>query len=332
MAPPRSATAIAHSNIALVKYWGKQPRPGNFPAVPSLSLTLNGLFTETEVSFDDALGQDEFWLDDERVLGARLDRVTRLLDTVRNAASLVARARVASRNNFPTASGLASSASGFAALALAASSAADLRWSLQQVSALARASSASAARSLFGGWVALQTDANAATPILAPNAWDVALVVAVTDAGPKAIGSTDGMNHCSKTSSVYPTWLTQSPAIFSEARRALEQRDIEALGHAMEASTWLMHATMLAADPAVVYLSPKTLELIKLVRERRNERVPAYFTTDAGPHVKVLTLGGCAEEVGDWLRGVDGVLEVLVCRPGPDAHMKTKSEQVRVAP
>ncbi len=322
MSSPRRATAIAHSNIALVKYWGKQPRAGNFPAVPSLSLTLDRLFTETQVAFDEQLDDDELWLDGARVQGGRLERVTRLLDTVRDAGSLRARASVTSRNNFPTASGLASSASGFAALALAATAAADLGWSLQQVSALARASSASAARSLFGGWVALQTDASAATPLHPADAWDVALVVAVTDAGPKAIGSTEGMNHCSNTSSVYSTWLVRAPEIFTQARRALEQRDIAALGQAMEASTWLMHATMLTAEPAVVYLAPKTLELIKLVRDRRNPRIPAYFTTDAGPHVKVLTLGTCADEVSDWLKQVPGVHEVLVCRPGPDARLQ----------
>ena len=323
MSSLRSATAVAHSNIALVKYWGKQPRPGNFPAVPSLSLTLDRLFTETEVGFDERLDQDELWLDGSRVQGARLERVIRLLDTVRREASLGARARVTSRNNFPTASGLASSASGFAALALAATSATDLGWSMQQVSALARASSASAARSVFGGWVALETDATAATPILPATTWDVALVVAVTDAGPKAIGSTEGMNHCSKTSPVYSAWLARAPGVFAQARRALEQRDIEALGQATEESTWLMHATMLTADPAVVYLAPKTLELIKMVRERRSPRVPAYFTTDAGPHVKVLTLRACAEEVSSWLREAEGVREVIVCRPGPEARLAT---------
>ncbi len=322
MSLPRRATATAHSNIAVVKYWGKQARPGNFPAVPSLSLTLDRLFTRTEVVFDDDLAQDEFWLDDKPVDGARLERVKGLLDRVRQAATLHAPARVTSHNTFPTASGLASSASGFAALALAASHAAALPWSLREVSSLARASSASAARSLFGGWVALETNESAATPICAAATWDVALVVALTDTGPKAVGSTDGMNHCTRTSPVYTTWLDQSPMLFEQARRGLQQRDIDTLGQAMEASTWLMHATMIAARPSLGYLGPKSLELIKLVLDRRSPRVPAYFTTDAGPHVKVLTLGECAAEVSEWLREVPGVHEVLVCRPGPAAYVE----------
>ena len=323
----RCATALAHSNIALVKYWGKQPRPGNFPAVPSLSLTLDGLFTRTKVEFQTNRGEDELWLDGQRVTGAQLDRVKRLLDSVRESASLHQRARVDSSNNFPTASGLASSASGFAALALAATHAAGLNWPAHAVSALARASSASAARSLFGGWVALDKDANAAEPLFPESAWDVALVIAVTDKGPKAIGSTEGMNRCSQTSSVYPTWLEQGTILFNQARRALERRDLPALGEAMEASTWLMHATMLAAQPALVYLAPATLEIIKTVREQRSSGLPAYFTTDAGPHVKVLTLASHAQQVCDLLQGLSGVNEVLVCRPGP--HARIESDAVK---
>lgn len=325
MLSQRCATAIAHSNIALIKYWGKQPRPGNFPAVPSLSLTLDAMFTRTKVAFDANLGDDELWLDEKNVGGAQLDRVKHLLDSVRASASLELRARVDSANNFPTASGLASSASGFAALALAATRAAGLDWPMAAVSALARASSASAARSLFGGWVALDKDANAAEPVCPEDAWDVALVIAVTDKGPKAIGSTEGMNRCSQTSSVYPIWLKRGPILFNQARRALEQQDLPALGEAMEASTWLMHATMLAAQPALVYLAPSTLEIIKTVREWRNSGLPAYFTTDAGPHVKVLTLASHAEHVCDLLRGLRGVSQVLVCRPGPNARVESNA-------
>jgi diphosphomevalonate decarboxylase len=317
----RSATAIAHSNIALVKYWGKQPRTGNFPAVPSLSLTLDRLFTRTKVEFDEHLTNDQLWLDGRQVEGAQLERARRLLDSVRQAAQLRLSAKVTSTNNFPTAAGLASSASGFAALALAATHAAGLQPTLATASALARASSASAARSLFGGWVALDKDADAATPLRPANYWDVALVIAVTEKGPKAVGSTEGMNRCSQTSAVYASWLERAPSLFEDARGALEARDIHALGQAMEASTWLMHATMLTAEPALIYLAPKSLEIIKLICARRSAQLPAYFTTDAGPHVKVLTFARHADEVSDWLRSVNGVSDVMVCRPGPDAHL-----------
>ena len=331
MAIRSSATAVAHSNIALVKYWGKRPIPGNYPAVPSLSLTLDRLFTRTQVTFDADLNQDEFELDGAQVVGPGLQRVARLLDEVRDQARTQSRARVCSVNNFPTAAGLASSASGFAALALAASSAAALQWPLQQVSSLARASSASAARSVFGGWVALGVGARSAERLPACPDWDLALVIAVTEKGPKSVGSTEGMNLCSATSCVYLPWLERSPLLFERARLALSQGDLTALGQAMEESTWLMHATMMTATPALVYLAPVSLEIIRLIRNRRSSEVPAYFTTDAGPHVKVLTALEHAEEVMSWLADIPGVSEVLVCRPGPDAFVESSESEGGIA-
>ena len=151
--------AVAHSNIALAKYWGKADAVRNLTAVPSLSLTLAALRTVTTVRFDDSLALDELSLGGVLVSGRPLLRVSKLLDTVRAQVGLTTRARVESVNDFPTAAGLASSASGFAALAMAATRAAGLELSLAEVSALARAASASAARSLFGGYVSLEARA-----------------------------------------------------------------------------------------------------------------------------------------------------------------------------
>ena len=317
MTAQHSACAIAHTNIALIKSWGKLNVPGNYPAVPSLSLTLDRLFTRTEVTFDARQANDELELDGHLVDGRPLERVTCLLDAVRSLASFNYRASVRTVNNFPTASGLASSASGFAALALAASRAAGVNSSLQHASALARASSASAARSLFGGWVALDVDASAAVKLSLEHNWDLALVIAVTKKGPKAVSSTDGMNICSRTSPIYKTWLDQARILFERARQALNRGDFEALGQTMEDSTLLMHATMMTASPALIYLAPVSLQIIRLVQLRRAAGEPVYFTTDAGPHVKVLTVRDNAARVKNWLREVRGVCDVLDLQTRP---------------
>lgn len=314
------ATAVAHSNIALVKYWGKLERPGNYPAVPSLSLTLDAFFTRTQVAFDQALSTDEFELDGAPTFGRPLERVSRLLDEVRAKANLNLRARAVSTNNYPTAAGLASSASGFAALALAACRAAKLEASSAELSARARACSASAARSIFGGFTALKAGAESAEPLAGAAQWPIALVIAVTESGPKAIGSTEAMNRTSKTSPCYPAWVETSTSRFDLACESVRKRDLHALGSCMEESTWFMHATMLTASPAVLYLAPSTLEVIHEIRRRRSAEVPAYFTTDAGPHVKILTLAEHVETVKSWLMPLNGVSRVAVCRPGPDAY------------
>src|SRR5690606_35870719 len=173
-------------------------------------------------------------LDADRVLiggvpaeGRPRARVVALLDALRARAGRTERAEVVSVNDFPTASGLASSASGFAALALAASAALGLELAPAELSSYARAASASAARSVFGGYVALLAGAHAAEPVAPPDHLDVAMVIALTTLGPKAIGSTEGMRHTEATSPYYPAWVATAPALFAEARRALLARDLE---------------------------------------------------------------------------------------------------------
>ena len=194
---PIEVTARACANIALAKYWGKADAKKNIPAVPSISLTLDQLVTETRVRFDTKLPEDEVRLDGRRATANERDRVVKMLNSIRSEAGLRARAHVASHNHFPTAAGLASSASGFAALAASASAAAGLRSNPRRLSALARASSASAARSIFGGFVELPAGVRGqgdlhARPIAAPGHWSVRLVIAVTEPGPKKVGSTEG--------------------------------------------------------------------------------------------------------------------------------------------
>jgi diphosphomevalonate decarboxylase len=229
---------------------------------------------------------------------------------------------VTSANSFPTAAGLASSASGFAALALAASRAAGLDSSPREVSALARTASVSAARSLYGGYVVLPTGASFAEP-LAPGAhFPLSMLVALTRAGEKAVGSTEGMLRTAKTSPYYRGWVEHAPHLFERIRTAVLARDLSVLGPAMEASALAMHASMFAADPPIVYFSPATLSVMEKVREVRAGGIPAYFTMDAGPHVKVVTSPTHAETVATELAGCPGVLQVIRCAAGGDASVE----------
>jgi diphosphomevalonate decarboxylase len=316
-----SARAIARSNIALVKYWGKSERGGNLTAVPSLSLTLEGLKTTTTVSFDASLGEDEVMLEGALAKGRPFARVSALLDELRSLAQTRLKARVTSSNDFPTASGLASSASGFAALAFAAQAALGLGLSREAVSRVARRASASAARSLFAGFVELLAEAESATAVAAPDFWDLVMVVAATTLGPKATASTDGMLHTQRTSPYYPAWVSAAPATFERAKRALLERDFDALGAVMEYSTMMMHASMFAAEPSLCYWRPASLSVIERVRALRAEKVPAYFTMDAGPHVKVLVERRNADAVAGELARVPGVERILTSGPGLGAEL-----------
>ncbi len=318
------ATAIAHPNIALAKYWGKQPFGHNLPAVPSLSVTLAGMATRTSVAFEEGLARDELTLNGAAADENARKRVAGLLDRVRKASKTSLFARVSSANDFPTASGLASSASAFAALAVAASRAAGLASTPSELSDLARATSVSSARSVLGGFVELPRgergdEVLSAREVAPRDYWDLAVVVAVTREGPKDVGSSEGMAHTAKTSPYFGAWVERAPSVFARVREAVLARDLTRLGEAAEESALAMHAAAIAAAPAVLYWTGATVEAIAGVKRLRASGVGAYATIDAGPHVKVLCAGGDAERVAAAMREAPGVLRTIVTRPGGPA-------------
>lgn len=313
--------AEACANIALAKYWGKSERGDNLTAVPSLSLTLDALRTRTEVRFDSALAKDTATMGDAEVEGRPLLRIVEMLDRMRALSGETRAAAIVSHNNFPTAAGLASSASGFAALAMAAASAAGLSLTQGQLSSHARRSSASAARSLFGGFATLGADEDKGAALASADHWDVAMIVAVITSGPKAIGSTGGMVHTKTTSPYYPAWEACAPAIYEEVRQGVLSRDFERVATSMEHSTRLMHATMITSLPPVLYLKGPTVELMHKIAEKRASGEPVAYTMDAGPNVKVFTLGSHVEKTRAMLASTPGVEKVIVCRPGPGASL-----------
>ena len=326
-----ASVAEARTNIALVKYWGKRPGAGNLPAVGSLSLTLHELATRTEVRVDEALREDAFFLGGERIAGEPARRVTEFLDLVRAQAGRTSRAEVRSRNSFPTAAGLASSASGFAALALAAAHAFGLALDPRRLSQLARRGSGSAARSIFGGFVLLHRgtrddgDDCYAEPRLDPAAaasgWDVRMVIAIAGEQSKSTLATSGMNHTAATSPYFRAWVESQPADLVAAREAILRRDLAAVGEIAERSCLTMHASALAARPGVLYWTGATVDGFHAVRQLRAAGVGAWFTNDAGPHVKAICAAEDATRVAEALASVRGVNRTIVCSPGAAARV-----------
>lgn len=330
----KTAQAKAHSNIALVKYWGKRtgvPADLNLPAVGSLSMTLDALWTRTRVTVAE---QDHFELDGAPVQGRPATRVWEHLDrlwAVRSEPGARPRVRIDSENHLPTAAGLASSASGFAALTVAAAAAFELDLDDEALSAYARMGSGSAARSVFGGFVRLDRGERSdgadclAYPIAAPDHWPLALVVVQTTRGSKPVSSTEGMERSRLTSPYYEAWVDTSAPDLDEAQEALQARDLPALGAIVEHSCFKMHACMMASRPPILYWNPATLAAIAEVWRARDEGLPGYVTIDAGPHVKVLTEADRASALAERLATVSGVEAVTVCKPGPAACVEESS-------
>ena len=325
--PPLRAAAVAQPNIALVKYWGKRDAALNLPAAGSLSITLDALHTRTHVHFDPALAEDDIVLNGRRDV-EESRKITAFLDLFRARAGVATRARVESTNDFPTGAGLASSASGFAALAVTADRALGLGLDKSELSMLARRGSGSAARSIFGGFAEMVagkrddgTDAFA-RPLLAATAWPLKVVVAITSREKKTISSRAGMERTRDTSPFYRDWIATVPGDLAIARNALQARDFEKLAFVSEASCMAMHAVMLATRPALVYWNGATLDCIQCIRALQAEGVGVFYTIDAGPQVKAVCQPDAADGVAAALRDIAGVEDVLVSGLGEGARIE----------
>ncbi|WAX82245.1 diphosphomevalonate decarboxylase [Streptomyces sp. KMM 9044] len=324
-----SAAAVAHPNIALIKYWGKRDEQLILPRTDSLSMTLDIFPTTTRVRLAPGASNDDVTFNGVPATGEAHRRVIAFLELVRERAGLPHRAVVETENTVPTGAGLASSASGFAALAVAAAGAYGLDPDATALSRLARRGSGSASRSVFAGFAVWHagrgtgTDADLcsyAEPVPVADL-DPALVVAVVNAGPKAVSSREAMRRTVDTSPLYGAWADSSGDDLAEMRTALRLGDLDAVGEIAERNAFGMHATMLAARPAVRYLSSATLTVLDRVLQLRRDGVPAYATMDAGPNVKVLCHRADADRVAEAVRRAvpDGAAHVA--GPGPGARL-----------
>ncbi|MET0404665.1 MAG: diphosphomevalonate decarboxylase [Cystobacter sp.] len=322
------ATALAHPNLALVKYWGKRDDALILPHQSSLSLTLSPLSVRTTVDF--GVGEsDSVELNGYVARGSERERVLRVLETVRAEAKglTLGPARMVSRGDFPASAGLASSAAGFAALAVAARAAAGLPADPRAASLLARLGSGSACRSVQGGlceWMRGErpdgTDSYAVQRFDEKHWPELRMVVAIVSRDEKEVKSRDGMKNAVETSPYYAAWTKDAEAEVVRARDFIARRDLQALGEMCERNAWRMHATSLAADPPLCYLLPSTLALIHSLREQRKKGLPVWFTLDAGPNPCILT-DAANEVAAEAVARACGATEVVRCVPGGDARL-----------
>lgn len=286
-------SAKAHTNIALIKYWGKADEDLIIPMNNSLSLTLDAFYTETTVTFSEELTTDIFYLDDVLQDEAGTTKISRFLDLVRQKADCPLFAEVKSYNHVPTAAGLASSASGLAALTAACNQALQLNLSDKDLSRLARRGSGSACRSIFPGFVEWQKGTNDETSFAEPvpsSGWEdeLAMIFILINDQEKDVSSRDGMRRTVETSAFYPGWLQTTPQDLASAKIAIHAQDFNKLGAITENNALKMHGTTLAAVPPFTYWSPDSLKAMNAVKKIRATGLACYFTMDAGPNVKVL--------------------------------------------
>lgn len=312
------ATVRAYPNIALVKYWGKRDETLMLPLAGSVSMTLDAFPTDTTVELVPGASDDSLILNGAEATPEALRRIVRVLDIVRERAGTDARARVTTRNAAPTGAGLASSASGFAALATAASAAYGLNLDEKGLSRLARRGSGSAARSIIPGmavWHAGDDEASYAERIDAP---EIRMVVVIVDQKHKAVSSREAMRRTALTSPYHQAWIDTTEESLAAMLDACAEGDFTRIGRIAESHALRMHAHIQSAEPPIRYLAPGSIAVFDAIERMRAEGLETYATADAGPNVVAITK---PEDVEAVARELAPLGRVVITGPGPGASL-----------
>lgn len=331
------ATAIAPANIAFIKYWGKADDALRLPLNSSISMNLSACVTTTTVEFSPSYREDTIeFLDHEAltILSRSLQdcqleslRVQKHLDKIRVRAGSKLYARMVTKNSFPKGAGIASSASGFAALTVAAAEALGLTLSEKELTILARIGSGSACRSIPDGFVEWQKGKNSQTSyaysLYPENHWDLRDIVVVVQKLQKKIGSTEGMDGV-RTSPFYGRRLRDIPDRIKEIRRTLARKDLAHFGAIIEEDCVNMHAVAMTQKPPIFYWNGTTMEIIRAVREWRDEGLPIYFTIDAGPNVHLICEAKDEKIVLKKASEIIGTQQIIVNKPSRGARTVTE--------
>jgi diphosphomevalonate decarboxylase len=327
--PKLRATAIAHPNIALIKYWGNRDDRLRLPANGSISINLDGLVTTTSVQMDAQLPSDVVNLQGKAADAVTLARVSDHLNVIRSRFEDTRHARVESENNFPMGAGIASSASGFAALTMAAVSALGKEISEREMTILARRGSGSASRSIptgYAEWQAADYDEESyAWSIAEAEHWALVDCVAVISTEHKRVSSADG-NRLANTSPYQTARVADAPDRLARCRAAIRDCDFESLATVIEADTRMMHAVMMTSQPPIFYWNAQTMMLIQEIPEWRKAGLAVAYTVDAGPNVHCICLPEAEAEVRLRLTNIPGVQQGLVARAGSGARLVNERE------
>lgn len=319
------ATAKAPANIAFIKYWGKKNASLRLPENDSLAMCLDKEFTITTVAFHQNLPQDQIIIDGQKVQAEEKMRVASHLNRIRKLAKIKLFAQVESQNSFPSAAGLASSASGFAALTLAAAKAAGLNLTEKDLSRLARLGSGSACRSLPSGfvfWQAGHDDASSyAYTLYPPSYWPLCDLTAIVQEEKKKVSSTQGHQLASQNPFLKAR-LKLVKENLGKIKQAFKNKDFSLLGQVLESEALSLHAVMLTSQPALIYWQPATLAVMhRVIQLRESQKIESYFTIDAGPNVHLICLAKDVLKLKKEVQKIPGVKKIIVNQPSSGAHL-----------
>lgn len=326
-----AVVARAHTNIALIKYWGKADQQLFLPMNSSLSLTLSAFYTDTKVSLssDPNQPQDRFFLNGVEQGSKEQAKISQFIELFRTQQDDPRPLLIESQNHVPTAAGLASSASAFAALAKALDGYYDFQMATQTLSTYARRGSGSATRSLYGGFVEWEkgtSNETSSAHFLDDAQWDIGMIIVTVNAGQKSISSREGMQRTVATSPFYAEWVRTAATDLAEMKTAIAAHDFEKVGELTERSSYKMHATMMSSIPPFCYWEAETMTVLKIVEELRKKGIMCYTTMDAGPNVKILCRQSEQTLIHTHLQQVFSADQLIVSAVGPGATLLPNEE------
>ena len=320
------ATAVAPSNIAFIKYWGTKDDVLRLPKNGSISMNLNNLLTTTTVEFNPDFYQDTVIVDNiQKVIEG--NRVVKHLDRIRALANIDDKAKVVSINNFPSSTGLSSSASGFAALTVAGAAAVGLKLSEKELSILARQGSGSACRSIPDGFVEWldgdTSETSYSVSLHKSDYWDLVDVVAMTSTNKKEISSTEG-HKLATSSAFFDARLDLNKKKMRSVKKYLKEKNFTAFGELIEAEALELHAIYLTSRPSLIYLLPESLRVLHHVKKWRQEGLEVYFTLNTGQDVHLICEKKNVKKVVSLVEKVEGVQKTIINHPSNGARVVTK--------
>ena|SRR3989338_4587859 len=311
------ATAIGPSNIAFIKYWGKKDEVLRLPENGSLSMNLSNLFTTTTVEFSKSYTEDYIEINSisESNEGSR---AVKHLDRIRSLAKITEKAKVITNNNFPTGTGLSSSASGFAALTVAAAKAAGLELSEKELSILARQGSGSACRSIPDGFVEWldgnTSDTSFALSIFPPDYFEIVDVVTVVSTDKKFLATSEGQQSA-RTSPFFEKRLDLIKNKIDRVKKAIEDKNFSEFGELIETEALEFHSILFTSNPPLFYWTPETLRLMKFVQKIRSEGLECYFTINTGQDIHLIVQEKDLNALTGRLKKVAGIKNIIVNTP-----------------
>lgn len=320
------ATAIAPSNIAFTKYWGRKDEVLRLPINGSVAMTLSNMLTTTTVEFDEALKKDDIKINNEKQ-EKEVEKVVKHLDRIRKLAGIKTFAKIVSVNSFPTGTGLSSSSSGFAALTVAASAAAGFKLSEKELCILSRQASGASCRSIPAGFVEWldgnSSESSYAKTIFPGNHWDIADVVAVVSKERKDVATSQG-HEKANTSAFMETRVNRMKKKNELVKKLIRKKDFTLFGEFIEAEALELHAIYITQVPPLIYLTPESLMVIKLCKKWRNEGLEVYFTVNTGQDIHILVEKKNVNRLKNKLEQIQEIREIIVNYPGDGTKLSNK--------